>query len=512
MVKIFINDNPVEVNSDATILDAAQKAGIDIPHLCYHQAFPPEGSCRMCLVEIEGAPKLELACSTPVRDGMKVYTHTGEVCEARKGVLEFLLANHPNDCPICEQSGDCKLQDYYDEYGLFDSRFSENKIRREKKVTLGKNLLLDRERCILCTRCVRFLKNITGGEELGVFQRGSEAEIALFPGETLDNNYSGNLAEICPVGAITDLDFRFKSRTWFMESAPSLCPLCSRGCNIYIDHHPGYAKFEIPKRIYRIKARENPDVNGYWICDKGRYGYGYIDKDRLKTTEVNGQNVDYLEGLTLLTEAIQKLRHKNKTHRISMLLNSFLSNEELYLIDKIFIKELGVKQIRFIDPPEEQGDEILLTSERAPNRRGAREIGFDVNLQEMSWTGTELLLIFEGPMPVESLNKMISSLPDKVEDRFLFTPRKTELGNNVSAVFPTAVTAEKMGSLTNQEGKVQPFLAVLDPPGTARPEWEWLKYLGKELGIDFPFHSRIFSPRDIFTAMQGDISFFQVQK
>jgi len=260
LVKIFINDNPVEVNSDATILDAAQKAGIDIPHLCYHQAFPPEGSCRMCLVEIEGAPKLELACSTPVRDGMKVYTHTGEVCEARKGVLEFLLANHPNDCPICEQSGDCKLQDYYDEYGLFDSRFSENKIRREKKVTLGKNLLLDRERCILCTRCVRFLKNITGGEELGVFQRGSEAEIALFPGETLDNNYSGNLAEICPVGAITDLDFRFKSRTWFMESAPSLCPLCSRGCNIYIDHHPGYAKFEIPKRIYRIKARENPDA------------------------------------------------------------------------------------------------------------------------------------------------------------------------------------------------------------------------------------------------------------
>jgi NADH-quinone oxidoreductase subunit G len=185
MIKIFIDEKPFDVEESLTIFNAAEQNGISIPHLCYHPAFPPEGTCRMCLVEIEGIPKLELSCSTQVRDGMKIFTHSDRVEEARRGVLEFLLAEHPIDCPICDQAGDCKLQDYYDEYGLYDSQFSEIKEKREKKVEIGKNLLLDQERCILCRRCVRFLGEVTKTRELGVFQRGNHTEINVYNGPHL---------------------------------------------------------------------------------------------------------------------------------------------------------------------------------------------------------------------------------------------------------------------------------------------------------------------------------------
>jgi NADH-quinone oxidoreductase subunit G len=510
MVKLFINDCPVEVESGATVLDAAKKAGIEIPHLCYHPAFSPEGSCRMCLVEIEGAPKLELACATPVREGMKVYTQTGDVCEARKGVLEFLLAEHPPDCPVCEQAGDCKLQDYYEQHGLFDSRYSEERIRKDKKVPLGGHLLLDRERCVLCTRCVRFLKNVTGGGELGVFQRGLNAEISLFPDMKMDNNYSGNLAEICPVGAITDLDFRFKSRTWFLESAPSVCPLCSRGCNIFIDYHPGFSRFEVPKRVYRVRARENLKVNQYWICDKGRYGYGYIDQDRMTDICSNGREENTSAVFSRFTEEIKRLVHKKKTSRITVLMNSYLSNEELYLIHRIFKQELGVEKIHLVDPPDDRGDNMLLTAERVPNRKGARELGFEtLAAGDMDWKGAELLVIFESPFPVAELDQMLASMPDDKGMQVLFTPRESELREKMQLVFPTATIAEKMGSLTNVDGAVQPFLQALEPQGEARAEWEWLKLLGRELGADFSFYARIHSPRDIFMNMKKEISFFQ---
>ncbi len=513
MVKIFIDDCPVEIEPGATILDAADKAGITIPHLCYHPAFPPEGSCRMCLVEIEGAPKLELACSTPVREGMKVYTQTGDVCEARRGVLEFLLAEHPPDCPICEQAGECKLQDYYEQYGLFDGRFSEEKIRKEKKVHLGKNLSLDRERCVLCTRCVRFLKNVTGGGELGVFQRGLKAEISLFPDVKINNNYSGNLAEICPVGAITDLDFRFQSRAWFLENRPSICPLCSRGCNITIDFHPGFARFDVSRRVYRVRALENQEINGYWICDKGRYEYAYIDKERMTSVFSDGQPAETSAALSRLTEIIKRLVHKNKTKRIRLLLNSYLSNEECYLIHRIFKKELGVEHIWLIDPPDEKGDDLLLTAERTPNRRGAAEIGFKSRpAADIDWEDTELLIVFESPFPVEQLDRVLAGTSGSNATRVLFSPRETPVNKTINLVFPTAVIAEKMGSLTNFSGRIQPFLPVLESLGEAKSEWEWLKLLGKELGNDFSFYSRISSPRDIFMEMKKDISFFQDKK
>ena len=212
-VNVQIDDQELKVHPGMTIFQASQEAGIEIPHLCYHSAFAPEGSCRMCLVEIEGLPKLELACSTVVREGMKIFTKTPDVIKARKGVLEFLLAEHPLDCPICDKAGECKLQDYFEDYGLFSSRFLETKERKRKKIDIGQHLILDQERCVLCTRCVRFLREVTKTGELGIFQRGLKSEVDILADQTVDNNYSGNLVDICPVGAITDKDFRFQTRS-----------------------------------------------------------------------------------------------------------------------------------------------------------------------------------------------------------------------------------------------------------------------------------------------------------
>jgi NADH-quinone oxidoreductase subunit G len=254
MIKLFIDGAPVEVAEGTTVFKAAERAGVAIPHFCFHPAFAPEGSCRLCLVQIEGSPKLELSCSTIVREGMKVATASPVVREARRSVLEFLLAEHPLDCPICDKAGECKLQDYSRDYGLTESAFREFKEKRDKKVVIGEKLLLDRERCIQCTRCVRFLAEITKTHELGVFERGVHAEIGILDGSPVRNGYSGNLVDLCPVGAITDTDFRFKTRPWFLSRGESLCPHCGRGCSIYIDYRgrtrrstvPGFAMSAAP--------------------------------------------------------------------------------------------------------------------------------------------------------------------------------------------------------------------------------------------------------------------------
>jgi len=515
MVKIFIDDKQVEVKEGTTVLSAAEEAGIQIPHLCYHPAFPPEGSCRMCLVEIEGLPKLELACSTMVKEGMKIYTRSEKVVEARKGVLEFLLAEHPLDCPICDKAGECRLQDYYEEYGLFESRFKEFKEKRAKKVRIGKNLILDRERCILCTRCVRFLREVTRTGELGVFNRGLHSEIGFYEGEQVNNNYSGNLSEICPVGAITDDDFRFKTRSWFLMKGDSICPLCSRGCNISIEYHPGFTRMPREKRVYRITSRENHAVNGYWICDYGRYGYAYLDRDRLESPFLNfngkRKELDWEDSLQEIVEKIKKVYYMKKTSRIAVVVNSGLTNEELFLIKKIFRDDLKTDKIFMVDPADGEGDNFLLTPERIPNKKGAQELGFDfkpLNLEELA-NRTEFLFIFGHYILDHYSPGEIKAAFDKIETKFLFDSTETELTKMVSMIFPTAPIAEKGGSLTNIEGKVQEFLPALEKTGESRAEWEILVSLARELRINFSYYKQFSLPEDILREIKQEIPFFK---
>lgn len=513
MIKIFIDEKPLEVEEGTTVLKATEEAGIAIPHLCYHPAFSPEGSCRMCLVEIEGLPKLELACSTQVRDGMKVSTKSDKVIEARKGVLEFMLAEHPLDCPICDKAGECKLQDYYEEYGLFESQFKEVKEKREKKVKIGKNLILDQERCILCTRCVRFLREVTKTHELGIFHRGLHSEINTYDGVPVDNNYSGNLAEICPVGAITDSDFRFKTRSWFLKKGESICPLCSRGCNIIIESHRGFARFQVPKRVYRIKSRENHRINGFWICDLGRYGYSYLDEGRLDRILVNNgkEILSWKKAITFLAGKIKRLFNMKKTSHLAIVLNSWLSNEELFLLKKIFIDDLGVEKIYFVDPLEGESDDFLLTSERSPNKRGAQEIGFDFKSldREALTDKTDLLLFFGLPFS-EHLNLTeVKPALDNIETKIYFTSHSNDLNSLMDIVLPTALIPEKDGSLTNVEGIVQKFIPALEAPGECLPEWKIFVDLAKELGINFNYYKQFISSETVFREMKKEIPFFE---
>lgn len=518
MVKILIDEKPIEAKEGATILQEALKAGIPIPHLCYHEAFLPEGNCRMCLVEIEGLPKLELACSTRIRDGMEVFTQSEKVIEARKGVLEFLLAEHPIDCPICDKAGECKLQDYYEEYGLFENHFEETKERSEKKVRIGKNLLLDQERCILCTRCIRFLREVTKTEDLGVFERGIHSEIHIYDGVPVDNNYSGNLAEICPVGAITDSDFRFQTRSWFLQKGESICPLCSRGCNIYIEYHPGFPHFPVPKRVYRIRSREKLQVNGLWICDVGRYGYKYLNEARLDKIVINNddhrQHMNWENIITLLSEKIKRLYHMHRTSRITLILNTWLCNEELFLLKKIFMDDLKVQKIFAMDPPLEKGDGFLLTDERSPNRCGAQEMGFSLEPFKMEALSneTQLLLAFDPPFSSPFCSAEAKTALDGIETKVLFTSHANEWNELFDIVLPTALIAEKTGSLTNVDGKAQKFALALEPLGKALPEWKILVDMAKELRLHFYDYKPFTSPEIIFQQMEKQIPYFRKKK
>ena len=519
MVKIFIDDQQLEVEEGMTILQAAEQVGLEIPHLCYHSAFPPEGSCRLCLVEIEGLPKLELACATKVREGMKIQTKSQKVIEARKGVLEFLLAEHPLDCPICDKAGECKLQDYYEEYGLFEGQFEEEKEKKDKKVKIGKNLILDRERCILCTRCVRFLREITKTEELGVFNRGMKSEIDIYNGLPVNNNYSGNLAEICPVGAITDVDFRFKTRSWFLEKKDSICPLCGRGCNIQIEYHRGLGRFPLRQRVYRIKARQNREINGYWICDKGRYEYSYLDEKRASRLIIRNMSpdsdVNWDEALNDLISRLKKLYFMNKTSRIGLILNSWLSNEELFLVKKIFKEDLKIEKIFFADPADEEGDDWLLTCERSPNKRGVKELGLPsepLTIEALTENKIECLLIF-GPF-FESLigPAQLKSALEPIEAKFLFTSHLPELDSVFDVIFPTSVIAEKEGTLTNVEGIVQKFAPALPSWAESRAEWKILLELARKLDVNFSFYRRLSTPAHIYHQLAEEIPFFRKRK
>jgi NADH-quinone oxidoreductase subunit G len=491
LVTLQIDGKDIQVAAGTTVLKAAEGMGIVIPRYCYHPAFEPEGSCRMCLVEIEGLPKLDLACSTVVREGMKVWTATPKVIQTRKDVLEFFLAEHPLDCPICDKAGECLLQDYYDKHGRYPSRFLESKEKKKKKVPIGKKLILDRERCILCTRCVRFLRRVTGTGELGVFERGVKAEIGTGEGEEIKNNYSGNLVDICPVGAITDGDFRFKTRVWFMEKRRTVCPRCSRGCNIVIQSVRGYPLSGRQRKIYRFVPAENPDVNGYWICDFGRYGYQDMEDNRAKAIIVNrggpppGRAADWDRILKGLAAELRGMAEAGSMSRAAVVLNSFLTNEELAACRKLFGEALGIRNMFFADPKAGQADGFLLTADRAPNGRGASALGYSPKLPDLEGlaAATDLLIVF-GPYLLDHVTaEKAAAALGGIKRKYLFTAHASGLDPIVDIVLPTALPAEKKGSFTNVDGITQPFECALAAAKGCLAESEIVARLAAELGV-----------------------------
>jgi NADH-quinone oxidoreductase subunit G len=486
-IGLTIDGLEVRAAEGTSVLRAAEQAGIAIPHFCFHPGLEVEGSCRMCLVEIEGLPKLELSCSTPVREGMVVRTATERVREARKDVLEFLLAEHPLDCPICPKAGECRLQDYYDLHGLYASRMVEARERREKKLPIGRGLLLDRERCVLCTRCVRFLQQVTGTGELGIFERAVRSEVGVFDGSPVDNNYSGNLVDICPVGAITAEDFRFKTRAWFLARRPSVCPHCGRGCAVVIESVEGYPLRRSEKRVYRVTARENPAVNGFWICDIGRDGRHDIDDGRHAAVLKNGApapGLPWLEALADAAAAMRSVPGPERGDKIAVILNARLTCEELALAKRLFVTGLGLRKIYFAGRKPGPADDLLLTAERMPNDKGVLAAGFTPRPPDLGeLAGAAVLLVFGEYLLEHFAEEEIARALAGVPVKYLFAAHAGPLDRLVDAVFPVAVPAEKSGAYINTEGVRQSFVPAVKPcPGVAA-EGAILVCLANTLGV-----------------------------
>jgi NADH-quinone oxidoreductase subunit G len=344
--QITVDGVRYEVAEGRTILQALDDLGVlmngvDIPHYCWHPKLSIDGSCRLCQVEIEGVPKLQIACNTPVQDGMVIHTQNERVETAREGVMELLLVNHPLDCPICDQAGECKLQDYAFEYGVQHARTREPRRAAKKRVDLGPTIVFDQERCILCRRCVRFCREVPGTGELAVFARGDHSVIETFPGEPLANDYSMNVADICPVGALTTKDFRFKIRVWFLEDVPGICTGCAKGCNV----HLGVAN----NRVYRYVPRRNDAVNETWLCDEGRLSYARIGAD----DRIGGHEVREADGRSMpasidaaVTAAAGRLRaviERKGAGAVGILVSPHATNEDLFVARR-FLDALGVRR------------------------------------------------------------------------------------------------------------------------------------------------------------------------
>ena len=494
MINLTIDGKQVEVPAGTTIIQAADKLGIPIPRYCYHPALPVSGNCRICVVEVEGQPKLQISCHTPVADGMVIKTNSPKVQEARKAVLEFLLVNHPVDCPVCDQAGECKLQDYYMEYGQYDSRLSDVKVKKEKKAfPIGPTVMLDQERCILCTRCVRFADHITKTHEFGVFNRADHAQLDVYPGGKLDNSYSGNVVDICPVGALTDTDFRFKCRVWYLAQTKSVCPGCSMGCNMTIEWDKWRPHQHKASRVMRLKPRHNPKVNNYWICDKGRYNYHFIDENRIQHPQLNNDLISWDKAIDTIVQIIKPLQDSKRTNRIGVLPSTSLTNEDLFVIRKFFQGTLKGAQVDF-RVPETLGDsdDFLIKADKNPNTAGALNIlQADADTQQIVQKAKQgeidLLYVFGHDLVKLFGKDVVEQIARKVK---LFVFQGSNVNETCSYAhlnLPSSVYAEKEGTFTNCQRRVQRIWPAFLPLGEAKGDWEIISLLSAKLGAPLAY-------------------------
>jgi len=511
MPKLTIDGKEITVEPGTKVIEAAGRLGIEIPRYCYHPGLSIAGNCRICMVDIEKFPKTQIACNTDCQDGMVVHTDTEKAKETRRHILEFILANHPLDCPVCDQAGECWLQDYYMRYGLYDARFYEQKVKKPKAVPIGPTVMLDAERCILCSRCVRFADEITKTSELGIINRGDRSEIAVHPDKELDNKYSGNVVDICPVGALTDRDFRFKCRVWYLKKADSVCPGCSRGCNIEIHYNLERPQHGAGERVMRLKPRENQEVNKWWICDAGRYGYKFIDENRIEKPLYRNGRIGEESWSEILDEAVARIKKAERP--IGVFLSPQLSNEELYFAKKLFKDELKWRKIFLFSPhPEGDEDELLIRADKNPNSRGAEFLGFSydsesvsVFLKECEEKKMEGALIFGQDLLTLLEGRRIQPALHQLQWTLFVGSNHNLTSESATFVLPSAAYAEKNGTFTNFEGRVQKFNKAFEPLGESLPEWVILQELAKRLGV-----SRLYTgEEEIFSALAGETPAFR---
>lgn len=498
MINVQVDGEWKQFPKGTRLIEACMKAGSYVPHYCYHPALSSPGNCRMCLIEmgtpkmgadrkpelgedgrplINWSPKPAICCAIEVSEGLAVRTNSPLVEDCRKGVMEFLLINHPLDCPICDKAGECRLQEFSVEYGNAHSRFEDPKVKKPKHVDIGERIVLDDERCILCSRCIRFMDEVAKDDCLGFVDRGGHTHLTVHPGKRLDSNYSLNTVDICPVGALTSKDFRFKMRVWFLKETKTIDTNCGTGSNILIGSREN--------KIHRITPRENEAVNAYWLPDSHRLNYTYIHReDRLKEPLVDGGSVRWKDAIVA---AVASLKANSGTST-AIIASGRMTNEELFLASRL-AKTLGTELID-IRPRAQKGDGFLVSDDGNPNTRGAQLLGVTSTtpgsrLSEIA-SGiaagkiTSLVVIGENPLHCGLSEVDLSKLASLVTLDIL--PNESLKFSKI--VLPGSASAEKRGSMVNVNGRIQRLNRALNAPGHARDDWEILSDLLKGLDAE----------------------------
>ncbi len=524
LLNVQINGKWLQFAKGTRVIEACRQAGFFVPHYCYHPRLSSPGNCRMCLIEM-GTPKLgpdrkpelgedgrpvinwiprpQISCAQEVSEGMAVRTDSPMAVESRKGVMEFLLINHPLDCPICDQAGECKLQEFSVEYGAGGSRFREEKVKKPKNVTLGPRVTLDDERCILCSRCIRFMKEVANDDVLGFVNRGSYSTLTCHPGRTLDSNYSLNTVDICPVGALTSSDFRFKMRVWFLKETKSICTSCATGCNTIIGSREN--------TIYRQTPRENEHVNKSWMCDYGRLNFqGLGSPERLLLPAIKGRaSGRRLKWQEAIDTAVSQIRALETDTEVAMIASARMTNEELFLARRL-AETLGIAECEIV-PRFGEADGILLSADRNPNTHGAQLLGLTG-----AQPGAKLDTIRRGIQDgrIKGLIVLQENLEEAGFEPALLTklsvlivigllPNSTT--NVATVLLPGAGFAEKRGSMVNGRRRLQRLNRAISPPADARDDWEILRDLLAAAGGG----NSLYLIEDVFKQMAAAVPAFE---
>lgn len=474
MPKVTIDDVSVEVPAGTNMIEAAKQAGVEIPHYCYHPHLSIAGNCRMCLVDVVGGRAPEIACNMAAREGLAIRTDTPNVAQMRRSVMEFLLANHPLDCPICDQSGECKLQDYYMDHGRYDSRLVDEKVEKQKRQDIGDLLVLDAERCVECSRCVRFGDEVTGTGDLRLFNRGDHTEIGVFPGERITHGYQGCLADVCPVGALTNKEFRFDRRAWYLRETDGVCTGCATGCNTKVCHQDG--------QVFRYLPRRNDAVNKSWMCDTGRQSYTDVTgMGRILHARVGGEKKGVDEAVGALANAIKG----TPAAKIGVVLGARATNEANWALSELVRRHLPAARVFRVEGNDagsvEGADRILVDADKNPNTYGARLVagrhgsageGGDL---AAAMAELKLLLVLE--------DDILTRLGDVAWPSIAYLGcRACPTATRAGLVIPTTHAVEMDGTYVNRDGRVQRTRRALNPLGDSRPAYAVIDQLGGTLG------------------------------
>ncbi len=486
MVTVVIDGKTHQFPKGTNLLEACLAAGTEVPYFCYHPGLSSPAVCRQCLVDVKGQPKPVPSCYTPVADKMEVATRSPRALDVRRQMLEFTLVNHPIDCPICDKAGECMLQKHYFDW---DAKFARNdgiKVKKNKVVDVGPHIVLDQERCILCTRCIRVCDEVGKTHQLEMAQRGDREVLTTAPGHKLDNPYSLNTVDVCPVGALTAKDFRFQMRAWELFTTPSICPGCATGCNIEVQ--------QSRNQIYRLVPRPNPAVNKHWMCDEGRFTYKRVQTQRLAAPMSGGAPVDWDRALDdagkLLRAALDA-----SPNTVGVVFNAQSTNEDLYALGRLAFDHLRIGRAYMAGLDQGWSDDILVSADKNPNTAGAMAIGagrlrslLDLANDLKAGAVTTLLVVGTHGVLGQAKEGVPPALPlDRLQTLVAIGTHRDGVVAAAGVALPLAEWSEVDGTFTNRLGMVQRVRAATPPAGDALPGWEILSHLARKLGATMEF-------------------------